>query len=169
VEKPAPTSPKVLAAIAEAKGREAKEARLKEEREKADREIIAARIAEVEKEKSAAAALAKTEKKAAPVVVAKAGKVEKADKAPALTLAPIAASTRLLPRKVKEEPRPMVPAPVDQDRLAFLKNREAALASVRFPDMGVHADGSIPSGSNLDASARLRGSILDSGLPGSGR
>ncbi len=48
VEKPAPapvTSPKVLAAIAEAKERDARAERLKEEREKADREAIAARIA----------------------------------------------------------------------------------------------------------------------------
>jgi lipoprotein-anchoring transpeptidase ErfK/SrfK len=163
VEKAPPaTAPKVLAAIAEAKEREAKEARLKEEREKADREIIAARIAKVEKEK-AAAPVAKNEKKSAPVVVAK---VEKAEKVPALTLAPIATSPRLASRKVKEEPRPVVPVPIDQDRLAFLKNREAALASVRFPaDMSVRADGSISSGSNMDASDRLKGSILDAGLP----
>jgi lipoprotein-anchoring transpeptidase ErfK/SrfK len=177
VEKPAPpTSPKVLAAIAEAKEREAREERLKEEREKADREIIAARIAKVEKEK-AAAPVAKTEKKPAPVMVAKAekgekvAKAEKAERAPAFTLAPapIATSPRLASRKIKEEPRPVVPVPVDQDRLAFLKNREAALASVRFPDMTVHSDGSIPSGSNIDASARLKGSMLDAGLPTSGR
>jgi hypothetical protein len=166
VEKPAPTSPKVLAAIAEAKEREAKEARLKEEREKAEREVIAARIAQVEKEKAAAAALAKTEKKGkaekVPVAVAKA---EKPEKAPTLTLAPIATAPRLTSRKVKEEPRPVVPAPVDQDRLAFLKNREAAIAAVRFPDMSVRADGSITSGANMDASDRLKGSMLDAGLP----
>ncbi|HEV7404367.1 MAG TPA: L,D-transpeptidase family protein [Chthoniobacteraceae bacterium] len=172
VEKPAPaTSPKVLAAIAEAKEREAKAERLKEEREKADREAIAVRIAQLEKEK-AAASVAKNDKKPAPVTA----KVEKAPAAPAiakaekttaLTLAPapIAAAPRAS-RKVKEEPRPVVPAPIDQDRLAFLKNREAALASVRFPaDMSVRADGSISSGSNLDAADRLKGSMLDAGLP----
>jgi lipoprotein-anchoring transpeptidase ErfK/SrfK len=171
VEKPAPSSPKVLAAIAEAKEREARAERLKEEREKADHELIAARIAKAEKE----AALAKTEKKAAPAVT-KAEKAPaapvmgaKAEKAPAFTLAPapIATAPHLASRKHKDEPRPIVvPAPIDQDRLAFLKNREAALASVRFPsDMSVRVDGSISSGANMDASDRLKGSILDAGLP----
>lgn len=151
-----PTSPKVLAAIAEAKEREEKAERLREEREKAEREEIAARIAKTERE-AAAAALAKNEKKTAPA---------RAEKAPAVTLAPIAAGPRLASRKIKEEPRPVVPVSVDQDRLAFLKSREANLASMRFPaDMSVRPDGSISSGANMDASDRLKGSILDSGLP----
>lgn len=164
VEKPVPaTSPRVLAAIAEAKEREEKAERLKEEHEKAEREANAARIAKAEKE---AATVAKTEKKSAPVAVAKTEKatpatvaVAKVEKVPAAPPAPVAAAPRVAARKIKEEPRPVVSVPVDQDRLAFLKNHEASLASARLPESGS------TSGSNIDASDRLKGSILDSGLP----
>jgi hypothetical protein len=132
-EKPAATgSPKVLAAIAEARQQETR-AKAKAEREAEENvKLIAARIAKVEAARPA-------------------------------TPAPV----KLAARKPVTESRPnVVPAPVDQDRLQFLRIHEANLASARIPqEMTMRAEGGAPS---ADLSERMKGSILDSGLPSGG-